>query len=91
MKMKINRTAKTEAAAREILSWLNDDESTAGRVDPVVSLDKNGDLLFYNSACGTDDSETVLLDRLEGDSMGCGWESATAADVIDWLEAYCEY
>jgi len=31
-----------------------------------------------------------LIDRLESDSMGDGWESATAADVIEWLETNCE-
>lgn len=88
--MKINRTAKSEAAAREILAFIQGDEdTTARRQDAVISISEDGDLLFYNAACGTDDSETVLIDRLESDSMGDGWESATAADVIDWLETNC--
>lgn len=92
-KMKINRTAKSEASAREILAFIQGDEdTTASRQDAVISISEDGDLLFYNAACGTDDSETVLIDRLESDSMGDGWESATAtaADVIEWLETNCE-
>ena len=89
--MKINRTAKSEASAREILAFVQGEEdATASRQDAVISISGDGDLLFYNAACGTDDSETVLIDRLESDSMGDGWESATAADVIDWLETNCE-
>jgi hypothetical protein len=91
IKMKINRTAKTEAAAREILAFIQGDEDTiARRHDAVISISADGDLLFYNAACGTDDSETVLLPRMEPDSLGDGWESATAADVIEWLETNCE-
>lgn len=90
-KMKINRTAKSEASAREILAFIQGDEdTTASRQDAVISISENGDLLFYNDACGTDDSETVLIDCLESDSMGDGWESATAADVIEWLETNCD-
>jgi hypothetical protein len=89
--MKINRTAKSEASAREILAFIQGDEdTTASRQDAVISISDDGDLLFYNAACGTDDSETVLIDRLESDSMGDEWESATAADVIEWLETNCE-
>ena len=90
-KMKINRTAKSEASAREILAFAQGDEdTTARRQDAVISINEDGDLLFYNAACGIDDSETVLIDRLESDSMGDGWESATAADVIEWLETNCD-
>jgi hypothetical protein len=90
-KMKINRTAKSEASAREILAFIQGDEdTTASRQDAVISISEDGELLFYNAACGIDDSETVLIDRLESDSMGDGWESATAADVIDWLETNCD-
>lgn len=85
--MKINRSSKSEIAAREIIAFINGDESAEGRLDPIVSLSEDGHLLFYNAACGTDDSETVLIDRLESDSMGDGWESATAADVFEFLEA----
>jgi hypothetical protein len=89
--MKINRTAKSETAARQILAFiLNDESATDGREDVVVSISEDGDLMFYNAACGIDDSETVLINRLEPDSMGDGWESAAAADVIEWLEANCE-
>jgi hypothetical protein len=86
--MKINRTTNSETAASEILAFIQGDEdTTASRQDAVVSISEDGDLLFYNAACGTDDSETVLIDRLESDSMGDGWESATAADVIEYLES----
>jgi hypothetical protein len=86
-KMKINRTAKSEASASEILAFIQGDEdTTASRQDAVISISEDGDLMFYNTASGTDDGETVLIDRLESDSMGYGWESATAADVIEWLE-----
>ena len=89
--MKINRTAKSEVSAREILAFIRGEEdTTASRRDAVVSISAAGDLMFYNAACGVDDSETVLIDRLEPDSMGDGWESATAADVIEWLETNCE-
>lgn len=89
--MTINRSAKSETAASEILAFLRGDEDTiARRRDAVVSVNNDGDLLCYNAACGIDASETVLIDRLESDSMGDGWESATAADVIDWLETNCE-
>lgn len=89
--MQINRTPKTETAAREILAFLQcDDYTTARRQNAVVSISEAGDLMFYNAACGTDDSETVLIDRLESDNMGDGWESATAADVIEYLENYCD-
>ena len=91
--MKINRTAKTESSASEILAYLQGDEdTTASRQDALISISEDGDLLFYNAACGTDDSETVLIDRLDADSMGDGWESpnATAADVIEWLETNCD-
>lgn len=88
--MKINRTTKSESSAREILAFIQGDEdTTASRQDAVISISDAGDLLFYNSACGTDDGETVLIDRLDSDSMGDGWESATAADVIEWLENNC--
>jgi hypothetical protein len=91
IKMKINRTANSEASAREILDFIQGDaDTTASRQDAVISISEDGDLLFYNAACGTDDSETVLIDRLESDSMGDGWESATAAYVIEWLETNCE-
>lgn len=90
-KMKINRTAKSEASAREILALIQGDEdTTASRQDAVISISEDGDLLFYSAACGIDASETVLIDRLESDSMGDGWESATADDVIEWLETNCE-
>ncbi len=86
--MKINRTTKSEAAARQILAFIQgDDETATSRQDAVISISEDGDLLFYSSACGTDESETVLIDRLETDSMGDGWESATAADVIEYLES----
>lgn len=85
--MKINRTAKSETSAREVLAFIQGDEdTTASRADAVISISEDGDLLIYNAACRTDDSEIVLIDRLESDSMGDGWESATAADVIEWLE-----
>lgn len=90
-KMKINRTAESEASARKILAVLQGDaDTTASRRDTVISLSEDGDLLFYDAVCGTDDSETVLIDRLEADSMGDGWESATPDDVMDWLETNCE-
>ena len=86
--MKINRTTNSETAASEILAFIQGDEdTTASRQDAVISISEDGDLLFYNAACGTDDSETVLIDSMESDSMGDGWESATAADVIEYLEA----
>lgn len=89
--MKINRTTKSNTSAREILASIRGGEDTpTGRQDAVVSISDDGDLLFYNAACGIDDSETVLIDRLECDSMGDGWESANAADVIDWLETNCD-
>ncbi len=89
--MKINRTAQTEIAAAAILAFIQGDEdTTASRQDAVISISEDGDLLFYNAACGIDDSETVLIDRLESDSMGDGWESATTADVIEWFRANCE-
>ena len=50
--MKINRTPKTETAAREILAFLQgDDDTTARRQNAVVSISEVGDLLFYNAAC----------------------------------------
>lgn len=83
----INRSSQSEFAASEILAYIQGDEkTTASRQDAVISLTQNGDLIFYNAACGSDDSETVLIDRLDSDSMGEGWEDATAADVIEWLE-----
>lgn len=89
--MKINGTAKTESAAREILAYLQDNvEETQGRINAVVSVSEDGDLLFYNAACGTDDSEIVLIARFECDYMGEGWESATTADVIEWFESNYE-
>jgi hypothetical protein len=87
--MKINRSSKSQAAARAIIAYLNGDESAEGRQDPIVSLSEDGDLLFYNAACGTDDSETVLIARFEPDSMGEGWESATVTDVFEFLESNC--
>ena len=89
MNTKINRSAKSEVAAREIIAYINGDESSDGRLDPVVSISHDGDLLFYNAACGTDESEIILIDRLEADSLGDGAGDATAADVIDWLENNC--
>ena len=89
--MKINRTAASISAATEILAFIQGDEdATARRQDAVISIDQDGDLMFYNAACGTDDSETVLIARLESDSMGDGWESATTDDVIEWLETNCD-
>ena len=89
--MKIKRSPKSFSAAREILAFLKGDyHTTAIRQDAVISISHSGDLLFYNAACGIEDSETVLIDRLEADSMGDGWESAAAADVLEWLENNCE-
>lgn len=88
--MKINRSTKSVAAAREIIDYINGEESADGRRDPVVSISPDGDLLFYNSACGADPRETILITRLEADSMGDGAGLATADDVIDWLEINCD-
>jgi hypothetical protein len=86
----INRSAKSESTAREILAFIQGDEGiTASRQDAVITISESGDLLFYNAACGIDDSETVLIDRLEPDSLGDGWEYNDAHDVIDWLENNC--
>ena len=91
--MKIKRSPKSISSACEILAFIQGNkDATARWQDAVISIWRgDGDLLFYNSSCGTmTDSETVLIDRLESDSMGDGWESATAEDVIDWLETNCE-
>jgi hypothetical protein len=90
--MKINRTQTSIAAATEILDWLND-RAERGIQDPVLAISQTGDLLFYNAACGTDDSETVLIDRADHDSFGDGWDddAATPEDVISWLEDNCEF
>lgn len=87
--MKINRSAKSSASAKEILSYIQGDEDMiASRHDALISISKDGDLLFYNTACGIDDSETVLIDCFESDSMGDGWENALPDDVIDWFDTY---
>jgi hypothetical protein len=90
IKMKINRTTNSIAAATEILDWLND-RAERGIQDPVISL-RDGDLLFYNAACGIQDDETVLVERAEQDSFGIGWDNAeaTAEDVLAWIEDNCE-
>lgn len=95
MKSKINRSTESERSAAEILDYLQGDDATrTRRHDAVVSLSPDGDLLFCNIACGIDDDETVLIERLESDSMGDGWGngwgSATVEDVIAWLEDNCE-
>jgi len=83
--MKINRTANSIAAATEILDWLND-RAERGIADPVISI-REGDLLFYNAACGIQDGETVIIERAEQDSFGIGWDDdATAEDVLAYLE-----
>jgi len=85
--MKINRTTKSESAASEILAFIQGDQRVISRrPNAVVSISGDGDLMFYNAACGTDDSETVLFDCLESDSMGDNWGDATPEDIIDWLE-----
>lgn len=90
--MKINRNTKSETAANEILAFFRDDESADGRQDPVVSVSEDGDLMFYNAACGTDETETVLVERLEGDSFGVGWDAAeaTTSELMDWIETNCK-
>jgi hypothetical protein len=86
--MKINKSATSIISARKILALIQVAEDIS-LGDSVVSISEDGDLLCYNAAFGIHDSETVLYDRLEADSMGDGWESATAAVVIDWLETNC--
>lgn len=85
----LNYSTQSYSAAKEILAFLQGSENvTASRQDAVVSVSENGDLLFYNAACGTDDSETVLIDRMESDSMGDGWGDATVTDVLTWIESH---
>jgi len=88
--MKINRTPNNLKIANEILLMMTDREDEMKTSGGDVLTIRDGELLLYHVACGTDASETVLIDRLESDSMGAGWEAATAADVIEWLETNCE-
>lgn len=87
--MKINHNEANTETASSILAFLQgDDEVTSARRDAIISV-HDGQLLFYNSACGTQSGEDVIIDRLEPDSMGDGWDDCTPEDVINWLEAYC--
>lgn len=86
--MKINRNSTSYHAAQNILKFLRGDFPAE---DFNVSVN-NGDLLFNSNIHPIQDDETVLIDRLESDSMGDGWddESATPGKVIEWLENNCE-
>jgi hypothetical protein len=84
--MKINRTAKSEAAAREILEALQLQNEDMGWRDRVIAVNCDGNLFNYNAACGIGESDTVLIERFECDSMGDGWEDASVEDVLAFLE-----
>ena len=86
----INRSKPSLSAAESILAYMTGTDDADGMLDPVVSINAGGDLCCYNAACGTDDAETVLISRLEPDSMGDGWGNETPEAVIEWLETYCE-
>lgn len=84
--IKIHRSSKSENSAREILSAINGGDENMGWDERVIAIDPDGNLVHYNAACGIIDDDTVLIERFECDSMGDGWESATAEDVLEWLE-----
>jgi len=83
--MKLNRTPATLSAAARIL------EVVAGREreELQIAVSPTGDLSAAPAACGLRDGEVILEERLVADSFGDGWESANAADVLEWIEENC--
>lgn len=54
-----------------------------------VTRTLEGELLCYHRDIPLDAGEVVLIDRLEPDSIGSGWEDCTPDDLLDWLEENC--
>lgn len=84
--MKIKKSDLSFQSARSILEFLK------GEVDCQdfnVAL-SDGDLVFNSNVHPIQENETVLIERLEPDSMGDGWDDADPIDVINWIEDNCE-
>jgi hypothetical protein len=83
--MKLNRTPATLSAAARIL------EVVAGREreELQITVTASGELSAAPAACGLREGESVIEERLEADSFGDGWESATPAAVLEWIEENC--
>lgn len=72
--------------AEKLLNFLTGNEDADWVSDPVLVVDEDGELGFFNRACGISDDETVLIERVEQDSFGLVDETTTPQELLSMMQ-----